>query len=268
MITGETSSSCNQFVKNVLNNPNNPKDLTVDIMLYSGAAGYGLTFKSGRMLHFLESLWDRNDYKQASDRWARINSAVYLLPKDKTFVSYRYLAVPPKSYNRVKALKEDHTAVQETADEHLLGLSKRKFMIVSRFLNWIKEGAENCTGQFAAENRIHQSIIALGKTPPMRTFFRCIQCSDKYQKSFVVQKLIGKYNCQLTGEKCGKHVVRVPIQTTDQTTDKMEGEYILDKDTGLGWLHYRKGGDKKWYDAQVRHASLLREVWKVALRKR
>lgn len=212
-LTGETQPELKERLISVLNQPENTKTLLVRTILYSGAAAHGLTFKSGRVIHFLEPEWDDVEEAQARDRFIRINAANFLPPDQRKIKVYYYLAVHP-----------DPTSKEETTDQHLRKVAERKALLNSLFLAWLKCTAVDCEGMYHAENTLHAAMIANGQVPPLRVFFRCVSCEAKYIQSYFLQ--------ELTDNKC-KHVV--PTPPNEGVITLKDEKVILDRKSGLGW---------------------------------
>ena len=242
IMTGGTSEKVRLTTAKILNDPFNAREHTLRCILYSGAASHGLTFKSGEELYFLESQWEANDYKQATDRWVRINSAEYLPPNRRKLRVYRLIAVPPKT----------RTGYQRpTADAKVLAIALRKYATVERFIDWIKDSSANCSGQYMAENSLHSELIKKKVIPPYRVFFSCTICKVKYHRSFPIQHISEKQCTHMKPH--GKKLIKFKVKDV---------EYQLDPSTGIGWVVLPNK-----VRAIVRQSQLLRSLWKYALKK-
>jgi len=173
-LTGDTAPGIKTLVNNIFNEEDNTKTNLIRVVLYSGAAAHGLTFNSGRVIHFLEPAWDDTEEAQARQRFIRINAAAFLPPKDRTIKVFYYIAVHP-------------SRMEETTDQHLRLVAERKARLNFFLVTWMKTAAVNCSGCFLAENRLHGSLIKAGKVPPLRTFMHCLKCSGQYVGSYFLQ---------------------------------------------------------------------------------
>lgn len=240
-LTGDTQPELKERLISILNQPENTHKLLVRAILYSGAAAHGLTFKSGRVIHFLEPEWDDVEEEQARDRFIRINAASFLPENQRKIKIFYYLAVHP-----------DPTSKEETTDQHLRKVAERKTLLNSMFLTWLKCAAVNCEGMYKAENNLHSAMIKSGEVPPFRTFFRCVSCEAKYIQSYFLQ--------ELTDGKC-KHTA--PTDPGKVVIDSVGGKKIsLDPETGLGWI-VSKQKSRPLFDSV-----LLRLSWIKALEKK
>lgn len=244
LLTGEVEAKLKQKIINVMNDAENAKLRLVRVILYSGAASHGLSFKSVEMVHFFEEQWDEEEEEQAFKRSARINSAMYLPPERRYLSGYHYVAILPSG---IKSM---------SVDEYMHGVAKRKKLIATRTLEWIKSAAINCHGLFDAENALHSSYIKSKKLPPERTFFQCAKCSTHYHPSYFIQETIEN--------KCDHTRPSPPPKPIHR---EHEGEkYLLDNRTGLAWRRIKvgeKGSDTT--DILVTDKLLLQILWRQEL---
>jgi hypothetical protein len=247
-LTGDTSPEMKSRLIEVFNQPENARDNLIRAVLYSGASAHGLTFKSGRVIHFLEPQWDDVEEAQARDRFIRINSAAFLPFERRKVQVFYYLAVHP-----------DPTAKDETTDQHLQLVSNRKAELNGIFIEWLRCAAVNCTGMFLAESNLHSEMIANREVPPNRIFFRCVTCAARYNQSYFLQELT---DCQ-----CVHVPPDPPTEKSPHAIVLMHDEktYLLDRRSGTGWIMNRDPVSQRIIPTVITDAILLRQLWRQAL---
>jgi len=256
-LTGQTPPDMKDKLIAVFNQPGNATDLLIPVVLYSGAAAHGLTFKSGRAIHFLEPQWDDVEERQARDRFVRLGSAAWLPPDKRSINVYHYMAVHPTA-----GVKE------KTTDQYLLEVMRRKKRLNDIVIGWIKMGAVNCADQFAAENALHASLIERKIPPPSRTFFRCVECEARYVPSFFLQDLTDPKCSHTTLSMPTKGGIRVESNSVGIAVESEKDYFVLDPDSGLGWHQYWNEGENRHHAVQVMDSDELLILWREALKKK
>ena len=133
-----------------------------------------------------------------------------------------------------------------TSDERKLALVMRKMKIEGRFIDAIKEMSVNCHGQFEAESTRDSSLIMAKEVPPTRTFFRCKQCTTRYEPSINIQEVLD-LSCSATTE------TKAPITGEDGLKYAADGiSYSLDPSNGL--IRDKNG-------TLITDAELVRHIW-------
>lgn len=118
-------STKDEDVKKIVNKYNNGK---LDILLISGAAGYGLDLKKTTQIHILEPSWNKAKVDQVIGRGIRYKSHSDL-PESERYVNvYHWLSVIPRSIFSLPWSK-----VRPSADEYLYNISIQKDTVLNIF---------------------------------------------------------------------------------------------------------------------------------------
>lgn len=120
-ITGDTTDD---EVNIVVNNYNNGK---YKVLLLSASGSESLDLKGTRQIHITEPFWNEGRVTQVIGRAIRYKSHDALPKKDRNVVIYRWVSIFPKKI------------INESADQYLVKLSKKKHEIFSKFSEIIKK---------------------------------------------------------------------------------------------------------------------------------
>jgi len=119
-ITGDTSlDKINVIVNNY--NAGNYK-----VLLISSAGSESLDLKNTRQIHILEPHWNESKVTQVIGRAVRYHSHKSLPLKERNVTIYRWISIFPKNI------------MNESADQYLMELSKKKEKIFNTFIDIIK----------------------------------------------------------------------------------------------------------------------------------
>tara|TARA_Y100001980_G_C14554300_1_gene340784 strand:+ start:2174 stop:3772 length:1599 start_codon:yes stop_codon:yes gene_type:complete len=115
-ITGESSK---EDVIDIVQKYNSQK---VEVLLISGAAGYGLDLKRTASVHICEPNWNKAKIDQVIGRAIRFKSHHSLPPEERYVNVYYWLSVIPRSmFNKLLGIKP-----RPSADEYLYEMSVKK----------------------------------------------------------------------------------------------------------------------------------------------
>jgi len=120
-ITGGTSDD---KINMVVNNYNIGK---YDVLLISSAGSESLDLKNTRSIHIMEPHWNLSKIDQVIGRAIRYKSHNDLPKKDRNVIIYRWISIFPKNM------------INQSADQYLIELSKKKYDIFNRFIEIIKK---------------------------------------------------------------------------------------------------------------------------------
>jgi hypothetical protein len=121
-ITGETKTDETQQIVDSFNKGK------YDILLISGAAGFGLDLKGVRQIHIMEPTWNKAKIDQVIGRGVRYKSH-QTLPFEERYVNiYHWLSVLPRSW---------WTKVRPSADEYLYNMSITKHSLTNLFKDFV-----------------------------------------------------------------------------------------------------------------------------------
>jgi superfamily II DNA or RNA helicase len=122
IIDGQTPT---EEVKRIVHDYNQQK---FQVLLISGAAGYGLDLKKTAAIHIMEPAWNKAKVDQVIGRGIRYKSH-YDLPKKEQYINvYHYLSVKPQGFFSKKQL---------SADEYLYKLSTSKDKLLQLFTTFL-----------------------------------------------------------------------------------------------------------------------------------
>jgi hypothetical protein len=230
-LTGDEPLSLKSKLLKIINTERNYKDKLIRVLLFSAAAGHGLSIYSFQVVHLFEPNWSTVEEEQTIDRFARINSAKYL-PLNQRFIRvYRYVALPPKEVDDILA-----------ADEYIMDLSENKRARMQVVLDYTYQASISCAEQFVAENELSAEYIKQKKVPPLRTYFHCLNCTAELKPSIYLQLGLGLECSSLAPKKPKKGI-------------KVGDNFLLDPTNGLGWAN----------DQLIISPILLQELWSIAL---
>jgi len=229
-LTGDEPLALKSKLLKILNTEKNYKDKLIRVLLFSAAAGHGLSIYSFQVVHLFEPNWSTVEEEQTIDRFARINSGIFLPPKGCFIRVYRYVALPPKEVDDIEAV-----------DEYIMNLSERKKARMQIVLDYTYQASISCAEQFSAENELSAEYIKQKKVPPLRTYFHCLNCTAELKPSIYLQLGLGLKCEALTPKKPKKGI-------------KVGDRFLLDPTNGLGWEK----------DELVISPILLQELWSIA----
>tara|TARA_Y100000591_G_scaffold36115_1_gene26747 strand:+ start:376 stop:2091 length:1716 start_codon:yes stop_codon:yes gene_type:complete len=145
IITGNTSMEEVAAAVNAYN------DKKLDVLLLSGAAGFGLDLKRTAQIHILEPSWNKAKIDQVIGRGIRFKSHADLPPNMRFVNVYHWLSVIPRGVFNV------FFNPRPSADEHLYELSMKKNALIEVF--------DEAMCQASIENNFLKSERSVEPTP-------------------------------------------------------------------------------------------------------
>lgn len=131
--------------KKSLDEFNNNKIDIIGVLLLGPAGSEGLNLKNVRQVHIMDPHWNDVRIEQAIGRAIRQGSHLDLPIEDRYVDVYRYLSIK----------KNENGMTAQTSDEIIYELAKDKYLLISSFMDVLKEVAVDCE-LFANHNMITQ----------------------------------------------------------------------------------------------------------------
>jgi hypothetical protein len=209
-LTGKESLNDKATLLRIHNTKENAEKRICRLILFSSAAGHGLTFYSINQGIFLEPVWNPSEEEQIIDRLVRLYSSRFL--KDNSIEIHHYIAVDPNGKI-------------ETIDEKMKYVLVEKTKKMEKIVHMLPKIAINCPYQFIGENEVSREYISKKKIPPLRSFVECLSCSSDLEFNIDLQAILGT-DCDLS---TSKYPSKGKIITYN---DK---QFILDENNGLAW---------------------------------
>jgi superfamily II DNA or RNA helicase len=103
-------------------------------LMISSAGAEGIDLKGTRGIHILEPHWNDNKLEQVIGRGIRFGSHDNMPENERKVTVHRYQSVFPKKFYHTFVGKPD-----ESSDEYLDKLSKKKQVLLNQFLDTLKE---------------------------------------------------------------------------------------------------------------------------------
>lgn len=111
-----------------------------DVLLLSGAAGYGLDLKRTRQIHIMEPAWNKAKIDQVIGRGIRYKSHETLPTEEQRVDVYYWLSVIPRGFF-------DIFGTRPSADEYLIEKSKKKDTVLNLFYDVICDASIEKMGE-------------------------------------------------------------------------------------------------------------------------
>jgi len=238
-LTGKQTVETKTRMIHILNTKINAEQRLVRCILFSGAAGHGITIYSVEKYHKLEADWNIAEEEQAQDRFARLFSAMYLPLNRRKLDIYKYIALGPKGTDAF------------TTDAYIYNLANEKHIRNMGIQDFIASASISCPELYKEENALHKDLIKHKIVPPIRIHMQCRACHSELVPNLILQAGV---DIQCDDSKPYIKGKTITVKSDDKT-------YILSTETGHGWLVSKE--DKK--TSLVLDARLLRALWSLVL---
>lgn len=136
--SGDENDNVKEEIKAVFNQPSNINGSKLRVMLGSPSIKEGVTLLRVREVHVMEPYWNQARLDQIIGRAIRYCSHKDV-PKEDRFVKvYIYMAIHPK--------------IEETVDQYIYKLARRKNKLIKEFEKAVKEASVDCKLNWYANN--------------------------------------------------------------------------------------------------------------------
>lgn len=119
------------------------------LMMISQSGAEGISLKEVRQVYILEPFWNQVRIDQVIGRASRTNSHAKLPPAERNVQVFMYVSTfTPQQIDKDHTMR--HLDNEQTSDEHILTIAKRKKHIIEQFENALKKASVDCLNN--AEN--------------------------------------------------------------------------------------------------------------------